>query len=329
MKKILFILDPLDQLDAELDTSLTLLREMNKRGYECFIADTQDIYFESSGLLAHCQKVLVRPSYRYDLLTAQSIPCEKFTLVMLRKEPPFDSSYLYLTYLLEQLSGIVPVVNNPRGVRDANEKLCALQFPQLIPNTLVSNQPDKVVAFQEKIGKDLVIKPLHLKGGQGVQLLKINASNNSEVLEIATNQKRDFIVAQEFLRTQNQADKRILLLEGEFLTAYEKRPAQGDFRANLCLGGSFHPTELSELDHVIINSLKSFLAEKGLSFVALDVMEGKLIEINVTCPAGLAEAATLYPGARLPELWADSLERLVAAEHKVQKFEIPAEHNLK
>lgn len=305
---VLCILDPLEKLNPEWDTSLSLLRELAGRGHRISIADVQDLRETGTRISVDAISLGANltaegPRKRRDI--------EDFQLILIRKEPPFDDGYRRLTYLLEPVAGRVPVVNDPRGIRNTNEKMGILNFPDWIPETIVSNSADTILLFQQQLDRDLVIKPLYQKGGEGVFLLKRSQKNGRGSLMEATAHGRNSVMAQQFLASGGQAvDKRILLLNGEILTAFEKHPAAGEFRSNLVLGGTAHPTVLTEREKALAKAIRPYLLEQKLTFVGLDVMEGKLLEINVTCPSGLCDAKVLYPGLRLVEAWADFLEGL-------------------
>jgi len=170
----------------------------------------------------------------------------------------------------------------------------------------------QVVQFQAGLKTDLVLKPLDLKGGEGIVRLRRKEKNYGKIIMRATESGKKMIMAQEFLQAPEvKGDKRILVLDGEILTAYEKHFKKGEFRANISLGGTIHPTELSREEKALVKALKPYLLREGLHLTGIDVMMGKLIEINVTCPAGIMEAKLLYPRSELVEAWADLLEKKV------------------
>ena len=313
MMRVLFVMDPLDHLDPRWDTSLCLLEEFARRCHRSWTADTLDIRYEKKRVLANARQISPSSSQTYRLSEPASYPLTRFDLILIRKEPPFDLNYLYLTYLLELVSGKVPVVNHPRGIRNANEKLAALHFPGWNPETLVTSSVDQVLAFQDRLKEDMVLKPLNQKGGKDILLVKYQNKGGiaKKMLLQATKNNREFILAQRFIQHKRvRGDKRILILNGEILTAFEKRPPQGDFRSNLSLGGTAHPTKLTSKEKKLAQEMKPYLLQEGLLLVGLDVMAERLIEINVTCASGIVDAKALYPELALVEAWADSLEAL-------------------
>lgn len=310
--KFCFVLDPVSKLDLEWDSSLFLLRELHTRGHESCIVTDRDLWAENHRVFGYCSVAAPRSNNAIHLKKPLRIPLDHFSTVILRKDPPFDMSYLYLTHLLELLEPVTPVMNHPRGVRDANEKLAILNFPDWIPDTCVAQTPEMISEFQRRIKDDIVLKPLHSKGGEGVVLIRYRQKSKR-----APNLPRYFkafgpsIMAQRFISgPEVTGDKRIMMLNGKFLCAYEKRFRKGEFRANLSLGGTWHSTQLTQPEKKMLGDLGPYLLSKGLYLAGLDVMQNKLLEINVTSPAGISESQKIYPGFRPVRQWADFAESL-------------------
>lgn len=316
--RILFILDPIEKLDFNWDNSLFLLAELSRRGHETWAVNL-------AGLKSYQNKVMVRgrilklrkalpppPTLKqtdFQISSYQNIALRRFDLVLIRKEPPFDERYVHLTQILELEAHHVPMVNHPAGIRDANEKLSCLLFPKWIPPTVVTHLTEEILAFKRRLKSSIVVKPLDFKGGKDVHLMKSIRHQERKILHRMTRNGNRFVMAQEFIPLpKGQFEKRILILDGTFLAAYEKRPEAGEFRANLGLGGSFHPTQLTRSEKNLLKKIKPYLLQKGLFFVGIDVRAEKLLEINVTSPAGIVEATILYPKLRPVGVWADSLE---------------------
>lgn len=309
MKRFAFVMDPLAKLDLPWDTSLSLLRELCRRGHQTVWVDPSSVALEGDCVRASSQRVhpLDKNRYRQDL--EKDLSLATFDVVLIRKDPPFDSGYLALTYLLEPLALRTAVINHPRGIRNANEKLFGLVWNQWSPPTLVSADARQILAFQKSLGEDLVIKPLYEKGGKGVFLLNRNAPDREALLGRATSRQTQPVVAQQFIPVpKGSGDKRILLWKGEILGAFERIPTKGEFRSNLSLGGRFARTDIAERERKLVRALKPTLLKEGLFFVGIDVRSGFLIEVNVTSPAGLVELDRLY--GRATEKLADSIEKL-------------------
>ncbi len=309
-KPVLFILDPLKKLDIKTDTSLALLLEFSSRGRGSWIADLSDLEAYSGRIFAHAAQAMVSKSGQITALKPLRRPLSDFSLVIIRKEPPFNEAYITMTYLLELAPPQVFVSNNPAGIRNTNEKMGILRFPKWIPETFVSSSPDLILSFQKKLGRPVVVKPLDKKGGEGVFLLHSGTSHAIKQLRQASEGGIKPLQVQRFLTSNGfRGDKRILLLGGQPLAAFEKVPQKGEFRANLSLGAVTRACGISRKEKLLIRSLAPYLKKQGLHLAGIDVMQERLIEINVTCPSGLLDAKLLYPELEPVKAWADFLER--------------------
>jgi glutathione synthase len=316
--RVLFVMDPLKKLDKRWDNSLSLLNELTRRGHENWTADAKDLSACKSSVSVLCRQISNRVPARkripiYSAHTPKRFSLEAFDLVLIRKEPPVNAAFFEMLFLLERAASRVPMVNHPAGIRRTNEKLSILRFPKWIPKTLVTASPDEILTFQKRLKKPVVVKPLDQKGGKGVFLLPLRAKNSSQRLSRATRQGRETVMAQEFIKAGRNGEKRIVLLDGKVLGAYQKRAKAHEFRANLGLGATFHDAPLSGRERRLVAALRPYLLKNGLYFVGIDVLEGKLIEINVTSPAGVTEIKFLRPQLRPVEAWADFLERFAAS----------------
>lgn len=270
--RFLFVMDDPSQLNPDTDSTLEIMRECREQEIETLYCDASGLHFRE-GLFADCR------SWGDEEL--ERIKVDDLDLVMMRLEPPYDMGYHFVTLLLDQTS--TPVVNSPRGLRDANEKLSILNFPDLIPPTLVTKEKEEIRRF---IGehKKVVVKPIDRFGGDGVRL--VQSIDQIGVLE-------EHIILQKFLTQAYEGDKRILVLDGDFLGAFRRVP-KDDFRANMALGGVPKKADLTDEDKRIIAGVRDYLREKGLHFAGLDVIDGMLLEINVTCPTGILPVNRLY-----------------------------------
>jgi len=269
-----------------------MILEAQKRGWEVFTFDTPDMFYEDGIVVANARKTLVTDSEQdwYECEDIKALPLNNVDIVFMRKDPPFDMDYIYATYLLEQAenSGTL-VVNKPSSLRDANEKLFALNFPECIPETLISSNIEKLSEFISKI-KTAVVKPLDGMGGTDIFKLTKGDKNIEEVLLKITNQGSRFIMAQKFLPEIKDGDKRILLINGKPIDyALARIPAEGSFKGNLAAGAKGVGQPLSERDRHLCSQITPMLIEKELMFVGLDVIGDYITEINVTSPTCIRE----------------------------------------
>jgi len=294
MKQIILavLMDDISSIKPIKDSSFAMMLEAQKRGWEIFTFDTPDMFYEDGKVVANVRKTLVRDSDQdwYECEDIKALPLNNIDVIFMRKDPPFDMDYIYATYLLEQAenSGTL-VVNKPSSLRDANEKLFALNFPECIPETLVSSNIEKLSEFISKI-KMAVVKPLDGMGGTDIFKLKKGDKNIEEVLLKITNQGSRFIMAQEFLPEIKHGDKRILLINGKPVDyALARIPAEGSFKGNLAAGAKGEGQPLSERDRHLCSQIAPMLIEKELMFVGLDVIGDYITEINVTSPTCIRE----------------------------------------
>ncbi len=296
-----FIMDPMEKILLKWDTSIAIMMEAQNRGHHVFYIEPDNLFLRDNTLYAEVRKVTVSRRKGFQVLNRNVIDLKTLDIIFNRKEPPFDTSYLYLTQLLERLEPEVFVLNAPNGVRKANEKLYILEFPEWIPQTIVSNNPKQLESFQRKLRDSIILKPLDQKGGAGIKLLHYKSKKVSRILNQMTRHGKQWIMAQKFLkRSLTQGDKRILLLNGKVIGQFARIPKRGEFRANLSLGGKHMRTSLNAQERKLVQTLRPKLIRDGLYFVGIDVVAEKLIEVNVTSPAGITEINELE--GRHPEV---------------------------
>jgi glutathione synthase len=309
--RLLAIIDPPHLLKPQSDTTVAILDEALRRGHEASICEINDLWLRGEPG-ADVRKVLASSRTTRPALTVADErvprPLSAFHAVLMRKDPPFDPIYLWATQILEHARGKTLLLNDPRGLREANEKLYIFHFPDLIPPTIVTRRLDEIRAFQEAQGGQLVLKPLDGFGGAAVFLLKQGDVNSNALLETSTMNEKRWVMAQRYLPEGKRGDKRILLLDGEPLGALLRVPAENDLRSNMAVGGAPAETTLTERDHEIIARVRPRLQQDGLHFVGLDVIGDYLSEVNVTSPTGI-QAINRLSGARLETHVIDWLER--------------------
>ncbi len=299
--KLGVIMDPVGSINLKKDSSLAMLLEAQRRGWELYYMQQADLSLSQNRTWASMQKLNLAADPEnagadwYELAAAKNRPLAELDVVLMRKDPPFDMDYIFTTYLLElaEAEGLL-VVNRARSLRDANEKLFTAYFPQCCAPTLVSSQAQLLRNFLAEHG-DIILKPLDGMGGASIFRLQQDSPNIGVIIETMTHHGRRLSMAQKFLPQISAGDKRILLIDGEPVPyALARIPQDGETRANLAAGGLGKGVELSERDRWICTQVAPLLKEKGLIFVGLDVIGDYLTEINVTSPTCIRELDRLY-----------------------------------
>ena len=291
------VMDPIGSIKFYKDSTLAMLLEAQARGWELHYMELSDLYLRGPEPYARSRLLRVHDDAKrwFEFGTEKTRPLADLDVILMRKDPPFDMEYVYATYLLEhaEARGVL-VVNRPRSLRDANEKLFALQFPQCIPPTAIARDPARLREFLIEHG-DIVVKPLGTMGGNSVFRLRSDDPNISVVLETMTDRGNRFTMAQRYLPEISEGDKRVLLIDGEPIPyALARIPAPGETRGNLAAGATGVGVPLSERDRWICAQVGPSLRERGLLFVGLDVIGDYLTEINVTSPTCIRELDKLY-----------------------------------
>ncbi len=285
-------MDDISTINPKKDSSLAMMLEASKRGWEVYSFDTADLFAQDGSVFADCAKTTVSDNFNHWFKKEANtvMVLDEFDVILMRKDPPFDMTYIYSTYLLEQAENKgVLVVNKPQSLRDANEKLFALNFPHCMPKTLVSANQSKIKTFI-KTQNTAVIKPLDDMGGRDIFKFETNDTTIDTILERLTNNGKRPIMAQEFLPDIDKGDKRILLINGKPVGYTLARiPAKGSFKGNLAAGAKGIGQLLSNRDKYLCEQIAPTLKAKGLMFVGLDVIGDYITEINVTSPTCIRE----------------------------------------
>ncbi|MFQ5850963.1 MAG: glutathione synthase [Candidatus Binatia bacterium] len=307
--KIGVIMDPIERIDIEKDTSFLLMLEAQGRGHEVYCMELNDLFVRGSVPAARFSRVSVaRATPHYSLGPRTSEPLRWFDVVLMRKDPPFDMAYFFATHFLSLVEAECLVINCPRGLREATEKLYALNFPELIPETLITNDISLLKRFMEELGGEMIVKPLAGHGGSGVFYLQRQDRNTNALLEASTAEGRRAVMAQRYLPEIRKGDKRIIVLNGEPIGAVLRVPREDEHRGNIHVGGRCVRTDLTPRDLEICRVLSSSLREAGLYFVGLDVIGDYVTEVNITSPTGVQEINAL-DGVRLESQIIDFIEQ--------------------
>jgi len=285
-----FIMDPLDGVKPYKDTTYFLMLAAHERGHEVFYVDPATLSLRHDEVYATVVKAEVSADHKQPFHCEPQVSCALATMdaVWIRQDPPFDRSYFYVTLLLDQLPAPVQIINRPVTVRNWNEKLAALRYPDFTPKTLVSRSRQEIAGFLQE-QKRITVKPVDGHGGKGIIFLDADGEGLSEQLDTATREGRHWVVAQQYLPAAHEGDKRILLLDGEPLGAILRVHADGAELNNLDQGGSAQQSQLDQQDWRICEAMRGDLVAHGVRFAGIDVIGGMLIEINITSPTGLQE----------------------------------------
>ena len=291
--KLLFILDPLESLKTDKDSSVAIMRQAFARGHTLYTCLQHDVCMRNELVKINAAQFNFRDDVNwYTLNKSQETLPKDFDAIIMRKDPPFDNEYLYSTYLLElAVNQGARVFNNPAAVRDWNEKLSVAKFPQFTPEFLVTSNNDLIRAFLNE-HQDIIVKPLDGMGGSGIFRLTQTDPNIGVIIETATQFGAQTVMAQRYLPQILQGDKRIIVINGEPLPyALARIPKAGETRGNLATGGKGVAQPLSQRDLEIATTIGKTLKAEGLFLVGLDVIGDYLTEINVTSPTGMVEIA--------------------------------------
>lgn len=313
--KLGIVMDPISDINIKKDSSFAMLLEAQRRGYEIHYMEMADLYLLQGQARARSRLLSVEPNPErwYHFGSEQDLALSELNVILMRKDPPFDTEYIYATYMLERAEDAgTLIVNKPQSLRDANEKLYTSWFSQFTPKTLVSRDPKRLKAFYQQ-EQDVILKPLDGMGGASIFRLKPEDPNVSVILETLTAHGSQYAMAQRYIPEIVDGDKRILVVDGEPVPYCLARiPASGETRGNLAAGGRGEARPLSDSDWAIAKAIGPTLKAKGLIFVGLDVIGDKLTEINVTSPTCIREIEAAFPISITGMLF-DAIERRLAA----------------
>ena len=301
-------MDPIERINIKGDSTFALLLEAQKRGHRLSYYTPDRLAMSEARVYARVQDLSVRDvaGDHFTLGAPRRAELTEFDVVLLRQDPPFDLAYITSTHLLERVQPKTLVINDPASVRNAPEKVMVTEFPQLMPPTLITRDLDEIKTFRAAHG-DIVMKPLYGHGGGAVFRITHDDLNFGSLYDMFANTFREQWVVQAFLPNIKLGDKRIILVDGEFAGAVNRIPAADDLRSNMVRGGAAAETELTPREREICAAIGPTLRERGLLFVGIDVIDGRLTEINVTSPTGIRAIKNLG-GADIAALIWDKIE---------------------
>jgi glutathione synthase len=302
-------MDPIARINIRGDSTFALLLEAQRRGHGLSYYTPDKLSLRGEELVAPVQVLTVRDEAgdHFTLGEPKRTPLAAFDVVLLRQDPPFDLAYITSTHFLQRIHPKTLVVNNPASVRNAPEKIMVMNFPQLMPPTLISRDLDEINSFRDEHGA-VVMKPLHGHGGAAVFRVLPQDMNFGSLFDMFSVTFREPWVIQRFLPEVKHGDKRIILVDGEFAGAVNRVPAPDDLRSNMVRGGAAHATDLSDREREICATVGPVLRELGLLFVGIDVIDGNLTEINVTSPTGIRAIQRLNGPDVAAKVW-DTIEK--------------------
>ena len=298
--KLAFIIDPIGNLDPGHDSSVAMMESAQLLGHQVWILQASQLSIVAGKAWGYLQSVELKPvklvagrwqaeSDWYQLGDRSFVCLEEMDAVFMRTDPPVTVPYLYTTYILDLIDPQQTlVINSPQGLRTANEKVYALQFTDVIPETIVSQDKTVIAKFVER-QKSAVIKPLGGKGGEGILFLEAGDRNFNSIVEISTQRGREPVMVQQYLPAAKDGDKRIILLDGKPIGAVNRVPSANEFRGNMAVGGTAAKVDITEREQEICAVIASQLKQDNLYFVGIDVIGGYLTEVNVTSPTGIRE----------------------------------------
>ncbi|WP_018689677.1 glutathione synthase [Ahrensia kielensis] len=306
--KIAIQMDHIANISIAGDTSFALALEAQARGHELYHYTPDRLTMSGTDVTAAMEKLEVRDveGDHFTLGDKVRTSLRDMDVVLLRQDPPFDMNYITTTHMLEMVHPDTLVVNNPRSVRNAPEKIFVMEYGDLMPETIVTLDLDEIRAFREKHG-DIILKPLYGNGGAGVFHLREGDRNLTSLMEMFSQLTREPIIAQRYLKDVRAGDKRILLIDGKPVGAINRVPAESDTRSNMHVGGQAVETTMTERELEICARIGPELEKRGLTLVGIDVIGGLMTEINVTSPTGVREVKK-FGGADIAALFWDAIE---------------------
>ena len=308
--RVAFQMDPMEGVNIKEDTSFALALEAQSRGADLFEYGPSHLVYDQGRVMAHARPMTLHNEVGNHVTFEDRRMidlADDVDVVWMRQDPPFDMSYITACHLLERLKGHTLVANDPEWVRSCPEKIVPLDYAHLMPPTLIARDKSAIDAFRAEHGT-VIIKPLYGNGGAGIFKLTQDDSNYSSLLETFFEISREPVMVQAFIPEVSAGDKRILIIDGELAGGFNRVPQKGETRSNMHVGGAAQPVDLTEKDIAIAEELGPMLRERGQILVGIDVIAGRLTEINLTSPTGVHELRR-FTGVDAAEMSWDAIER--------------------
>jgi glutathione synthase len=285
-----FQIDHPESLNYRTDSTLPIILESQKRGFKNYIFQPHNVFMNNKGIFAYANQIKFKSQSLNSFIISNKriLNLNNCKFLFIRQDPPFDMTYITSLYLLELLSKKVRIVNDPKGIRNAPEKILMLQFSKIIPPTLITRSPNEIKKFSNKYSS-LIIKPLYGNGGESVFLLEKKDKNFNQIVENFLNKSSEPFILQKFIPEVKKGDKRVLIVNGSPVAAVQRVPKNNDIRSNIHVGGTVVKTKLTKNDLKICDTIKEELIKNNLFFVGIDIIGNYLTEINVTSPTCIQE----------------------------------------
>lgn len=295
--KLGIVMDPIESINIKKDTTFAMMLEAQKRGYDIFYMQIGDLYIDNGQPRSKVTKISVEenPANFYQVLAQDDICLSELSVLLMRKDPPVDSQFIYATHIfsLAKSAGTL-VVNDPQALRDFNEKLFTSLYPDYIPPTLVTSSKARIKAFHEK-HQDIIVKPLDGMGGTSIFRVKSDGVNLGVISEIITSNETVHAMVQAYMPEIKQGDKRILLVDGEVIPyCLARLPTGNETRGNLAAGGTGEPQNVNDENMLVAQAIANDMPARGILFVGLDMIGNKVTEINITSPTCVREIEAAF-----------------------------------
>ncbi len=301
-------MDHIATINIAGDTTFALALEAQRRGHSLFYYTPDRLSLEGNQVFARVEPLTVRDQkgQHFTLGEPERADLSGMDVVLLRQDPPFDMAYITTTHILERIHPATLVVNDPMWVRNSPEKIFVMEFPHLMPETIITRDPAEIAAFR-RAHRDVIVKPLYGNGGAGVFHLREDDRNLASLLEMFGQMFREPFIVQRYLKEVRAGDKRIILIDGEPVGAINRVPAENEARSNMHVGGRAEKTHLTRREEEICAAIGPALRQRGFLLVGIDVIGDFITEINVTSPTGVREVAR-FGGADIAALFWDAAE---------------------
>tara|TARA_Y100000816_G_scaffold145752_1_gene103418 strand:- start:223 stop:1161 length:939 start_codon:yes stop_codon:yes gene_type:complete len=288
--KVGFQIDSISTLNFKTDSSLPIILESQKRKNQNYCFLPSSLTYKNNSVYAVVREIHFKKNKieDYTLGVEKTAKLNTYRYIFVRQDPPYNMEYISSMHLLEQIKGKTFIINNPKGIRNAPEKISMLSYKKIIPPTIITRSKGEVKNFLNKY-KKCVIKPLYGNGGEGIFLLDNIDKNFNQIIELFIQKQSEPFIVQKFIPEIKKGDKRIILINGEPIAALKRVPKSNDIRSNIHVGGSCEAAEISKSDKLICEKIKKFLKDEGLFFVGIDIIGKYLTEINVTSPTCIQE----------------------------------------